>query len=190
MTGTYFLYSPATKEYLGSGVADIDQQNPDRYLYPAFSTRQKPPEVEEGVVLLWTGATWAGVKDYRGQVWFKETGEEVTIDFIGDPSERGLTADKPVLPEPEPVVPALTARQFWQAALVIGVTEEGLASEVSSPESPLYVADDEERESVLIDIKKTTLFSRDHYLVEKMAKAKDIPTEQLDCLWQWASNIQ
>ena len=84
----------------------------------------------------------------------------------------------------------LTARQFWQAALVIGVREENLTTGIANKDSPFYIADEEERESVLIDIKKATSFTRDFPLLKKMAEVNKIPDAQLNTLWNWAANIQ
>ncbi len=92
-------------------------------------------------------------------------------------------------PPPDPVFPPLTARQFWQAALAIGVREEDLISGLSNKESPFYIADEKERESVLIDITKATTFTRDYKLLKKMAEVNKIPDEQLDTLWAWAATI-
>ena len=91
---------------------------------------------------------------------------------------------------PPPVFPPLTARQFWQAALVIGVREEDLIADIANKDSPFYIADEEERESVLIDITKATSFTRDFPLLKKMAEVNKIPDAQLDTLWNWAANIQ
>lgn len=91
---------------------------------------------------------------------------------------------------PAPTFPSLTARQFWQAALEIGVKEEDLVNGVADEKSPFYVADEKERESVLIDITKSTTFSHDFPLLEKMAAVANMPKEQFDTLWQWAANIQ
>ena len=89
-----------------------------------------------------------------------------------------------------PVFPPLSARQFWQAALVIGVREEGLIADIANKDSPFYIEDEEERESVLIDITKATSFTRDFPLLQKMAEVNKIPDAQLDTLWNWAANIQ
>ena len=91
---------------------------------------------------------------------------------------------------PEPIFPSLSARQFWQAALVIGVREENLVTDIANKDSPFYIADEEERESVLIDITKATSFTRDFPLLKKMAEVNKIPDAQLDTLWNWAANIQ
>ena len=91
---------------------------------------------------------------------------------------------------PPPVFPPLTARQFWQAALVIGVREENLTTGIANKDSPFYIEDEEERESVLIDITKATSFTRDFPLLKKMAEVNKIPDTQLDTLWNWAANIR
>ena len=91
---------------------------------------------------------------------------------------------------PSPVFPPLTARQFWQAALVIGVREENLTTGIANKDSPFYISDEEERESVLIDITKATSFTRDFPLLKKMAEVNKIPDTQLDTLWMWAEKIQ
>ena len=93
-------------------------------------------------------------------------------------------------PPPAPVFPPLTARQFWQAALAIGVREEDLIADIANKDSPFYIADDKERESALIDITKATTFNRDFPLLKKMAEVNKIPDAQLDTLWNWAANIQ
>ena len=90
---------------------------------------------------------------------------------------------------PPPVFPPLTARQFWQAALVIGVREENLTTGIANKDSPFYIEDEEERESVLIDITKATSFTRDFPLLKKMAEVNNIPDTQLDTLWNWAATI-
>lgn len=90
---------------------------------------------------------------------------------------------------PEPTFPLLTARQFWQAALLIGIREEDLAAGIADEKSPFYVADEQERESVLIDITKATTFSRDFPLLEKMTKVTGMPKEQIDDLWRWVAKL-
>lgn len=91
---------------------------------------------------------------------------------------------------PAPLFPPLSARQFWQAALVIGVKEEDLVSGVADEKSPFYIADKEERESVLIDVTKATTFSHDFPLLEKMAAVANMPKEQFDTLWAWAARME
>ena len=91
---------------------------------------------------------------------------------------------------PAPTFPSLTARQFWQAALVIGVKEEDLVNGVADEKSPFYVADEKERESVLIDITKSTTFSHDFPLLEKMAAVANMPKDKIDTLWMQAAKTE
>ena len=91
---------------------------------------------------------------------------------------------------PAQTFPSLTARQFWQAALMIGVKEEDLVNGVADEKSPFYVADEKERESVLIDITKSTTFSHDFPLLEKMAAVANMPKEKFDTLWRWAARME
>ncbi|WP_295966826.1 hypothetical protein [uncultured Bartonella sp.] len=88
-----------------------------------------------------------------------------------------------------PVFPPLSARQFWQAAFAIGIKEEDLLADIANKDSPFYIADAEDRESVLIDITKATSFTRNYKLLKKMAEVNKIPDEQLDTLWNWAATI-
>jgi len=87
------------------------------------------------------------------------------------------------------VFPPLTARQFWQAALAIGVKEEDLIADIANKDSPFFIADDKDRESVLIDITKATSFARDFPLLKKMIEVNKIPDAQLDTLWNWAATL-
>ncbi|MCT6825466.1 hypothetical protein [Bartonella apis] len=90
---------------------------------------------------------------------------------------------------PEPVFPPLSARQFWQAAFAIGVKEEELIADIANKDSPFFIADDDDRESALIDITKATSFTRNYKLLKKMAEVNKIPDAQLDTLWNWAATI-
>ena len=92
-------------------------------------------------------------------------------------------------PPPDPVFPPLTARQFWQAAFAIGIKEEDLIADIANKDSPFFIADEKDRESVLIDISKATTFTRDYKLLKKMAEVNKIPDAQLDILWNWAATI-
>jgi len=94
-----------------------------------------------------------------------------------------------IAPPPHPL-PPLTARQFWQAALVLGITEDGLVASISNPQDALYIEDEAERASVLVDIRKATSFRRDYPLIDEMAAAHNLPQEQMDDLWVWAAQIE
>jgi len=122
------------------------------------------------------------------------------MEIIGIDSDYGFTRGrdgtvygavwdgKAIVAPPVPI-PTLTSRQFWQAALEIGVSEEGLAASIADPDDPLYIADEAERAAVLIDIRKATSFRRDYPLLVALAAAHDLPEEQLDQLWMWAAQF-
>lgn len=183
-----YAYTPETREFSGSTNKTPSPANPDDWLMPAFTTETPPPETKEREVAIWDGDKWKIEHDYRGQTWYDKNGNGVLIKNIGNPP-AGLTEEKPALP-PAPIFSPLSARQFWQAALVIGVKEEDLVTGIADEKSPFYVADNEERESVLIDITKSTTFSHDFPLLEKMATVANMPKEQFDTLWQWAAKIE
>ncbi|WPM81382.1 hypothetical protein R5W60_06820 [Brucella pseudintermedia] len=95
-------------------------------------------------------------------------------------------------PEPTPeesreAMPALTARQFWKAALEIDITEDSMVTEMADPSSPCFVSDEKERQDAIVDIRKATTFERTYPTLNKLATAKGIPPEQLDSLWSWAA---
>lgn len=99
-----------------------------------------------------------------------------------------------VAPEPTPEearenMPALTARQFWKAALEIGVTEELLIEEMSDPTSPSFIHDEKDRQDAIVDIRKASSFDRNYPTLNRLASAQGFPAEQLDALWMWASTI-
>jgi len=122
-------------------------------------------------------------------------------DIIGIDSDFGFTHGEggnvygaiwngvEIVAPPEPVL-ALTARQFWLAALELGITEQGLLASIVDEEDPLYIADELERAAVAIDIAKATSFRRDYSLVDSMAAAFGLPAEQMDDLWAWAAQIE
>ncbi|MEJ5084952.1 hypothetical protein [Brucella pseudogrignonensis] len=99
-------------------------------------------------------------------------------------------------PEPEltgeearALMPDLPARQFWLAALSVGITEDSLVEAISDPSSSSYLPDPVARQEAIIDIRKATSFSRSYPTLNKLATAQGIPAEQLDALWIWATSI-
>ena len=121
-----------------------------------------------------------------------EITREQWLDFINNSGRRKWVNGEVVTytpPPPAPVFPALSARQFWQAAFAIGVKEEDLIADIANKDSPFFIADEKERESALIDITKATSFTRDFPLLKKMAEVNKIPDGQLDSLWNWAATI-
>ncbi|QWK78620.1 hypothetical protein [Ochrobactrum sp. BTU1] len=99
-------------------------------------------------------------------------------------------------PEPElsaeearALMPYLPARQFWQAALSVSITEDTLIEAISDPSSSSYIPDPIARQEAIIDIRKATSFSRSYPTLNQLATAQGLPAEQLDALWMWATTI-
>lgn len=94
-----YNYHPGTGEFTGTTLADESPREPGVFLLPAHATRVAPPIPSDGHVMVFAGGQWGEVLDCRGQTWWDDTGKPVTIGFLGDPIERGLS---PSAPEPEP----------------------------------------------------------------------------------------
>lgn len=94
-----YHFRPETGEYLGSSVAETDPLDPSHILVPAFATVTDPPEEQEGHARVFKDDAWSQVVDHRAETWWDSDGRPVSIDFLGDPADRGLID---VEPEPEP----------------------------------------------------------------------------------------
>lgn len=93
----------------------------------------------------------------------------------------------PPLPTPEEAraaMPALTSRQFWLAAVSIGVTKETVAATVDG-----LTISDADKAWMKVELMEATEFERLHPAVVDLAVALNIPPEQLDALWTWAGNL-
>ena len=82
-------------------------------------------------------------------------------------------------------MPNLSARQFWMAAMTIGVTKQiciGLATAL--PETtPEEIQD---KQFMLIEINDSTTFERSNPRIESLSTLLGITPVQLDSLWLWA----
>lgn len=67
---------------------------PGVFLIPAGCLETPPPDELVGHVRRWTGEAWEQVADHRGETWFDGI-LAVTIDYLGDPAERGLSPTAP-----------------------------------------------------------------------------------------------
>lgn len=107
-----FHYSPATGEFLGSGVADPDPVRIGEWLIPAFATGVTPPEPEASMARVWRDGAWRQVPDHRGETWYRGR-EPVEVAELGDPSADDLA------PEVEPL-----SEEQVQSAHVLAVKAE------------------------------------------------------------------
>lgn len=87
-------------------------------------------------------------------------------------------------PAPEVVLPELTPRQLWLAALTVGITKDLVIETVEKT-----VTDPEEKEYIKIELNEANLYGRQNPLVIKLVEMMNMPKEQVDVLWNWASNL-
>ncbi len=97
----YYTFDPDSGAHVGAFEPQVDpleSKNAGKLIYccaPPNCTPDEPPVVASGEVALWDGSSWSMAADRRGETWWD--GESaVVVDFIGDPAERGLTADRVV----------------------------------------------------------------------------------------------
>jgi hypothetical protein len=74
-------------------------------------------------------------------------------------------------------LPELTSRQFWLAALEVGITKDGLISLLHDS------YDGNELEYLTTEIRESTSFRRDYPLISEIAILAGINEIQLDALW-------
>lgn len=106
--------------FVGSLEARESPLEPGVYLIPAGCVEVEPPAPTEYQVAIWSDGAWKLVVDRRGETWFADY-EPVTIDFIGDPAERGYRSTLPIPSQDElraVKIAAITARA--DALLAIG----------------------------------------------------------------------
>lgn len=97
-----YLYDPITKEYTTQGKSDKNPLDPDTPIIPACSTTIKPPEKQEGYVVVWVGNKWEYKEDHRNEVWYNANTKELeTIDFIGILPNYYYSPDAPIANKPE-----------------------------------------------------------------------------------------
>lgn len=102
-----------------------------------------------------------------------------SADIIDTAEDKARRAEE----ERRAAIPALTSRQFWLAALEIGVTKESLLQSIQAEYGGAEAA------ALAIEVNESASFSRHYPLVSELAEMKGIPENELDDLWLWASNI-
>lgn len=89
---------------------------------------------------------------------------------------------------PQPVAPApITRRQMLLGLLSIDITEVMVEAEIATICDP--VADPTEHAALMIEWRAAGMIERDHPLVADLAIAFELPAEQVDALWIWASTL-
>ncbi|MBB5447078.1 MULTISPECIES: tail fiber assembly protein [unclassified Paraburkholderia] len=88
-------YDSGTGAYVGSSMADADPRNDGRWLFPAFSTTDQPPDRTARTWPFYRDGAWTLLPDYRGRMLYRtDSGEPTEIVAPGvTPEELGLTED-------------------------------------------------------------------------------------------------
>lgn len=120
---------------------------------PGGYTLLEPPAQIEGHRVSWDGEAW-------------------TLEAIPEP-----------VPEPDPGLPPLTARQ-----LRLGLIAAGIA--LSSVEAAVAAIEDAAgREIAKVEWEYASQFDRDHPLIEQVGVALGLTPEQIDAAWLAAVNL-
>lgn len=82
----------------------------------------------------------------------------------------------------KPKLPDLTSRQFWLAALEIGITKKTLLDDVAKN------YEGAEAEYLSIEIRESSTFNRNHPLIEELAEINGLQSYQIDDLWLRAAS--
>ena len=97
----FYTYNEKTKEFTGAQNAFIDpletkKQGKNVYLVPASATDKKPLETKENQAVIFNGAEWEIIADYRNKIYYIGT-EQHEMKELGD-LPKGATFE-PVEPE-------------------------------------------------------------------------------------------
>jgi hypothetical protein len=123
---TVYRYDKWTGEFVGTELAvQSPLDEPGVWLYPANSTTQPPPQVDNGLVAVWVDESWQTVEDHRGKTIYKGQ-SSATVETIG-PVPDGWSLDPPE-PSNEPFIP--TSVLLWQARAVLDT--HGLLQQVDT----------------------------------------------------------
>lgn len=80
--------------YLGAATAYESPLEPGVFHVPAGCVNEAPPDASAGQTAIWSEGVWRLVADHRGETWYLGR-DPVVIDFVGDPSTRGLNLGAP-----------------------------------------------------------------------------------------------
>lgn len=73
-----------TGEFIGSGYADTDPLEPDKWLIPARAYLEPPPEPGANQAVIRASTDWELVADYRGLIYNIENGSAIQHDEFGE----------------------------------------------------------------------------------------------------------
>lgn len=200
-TITAYSYDPITKELLGSfeyfwaigtGLA-------------ANSTQLQPLESKQGFAVIYDeeSATWSYIEDLRGtKVFSTSTQQESEIDYIG-PIKEGFTTMKPtsifetwtgetwadqrtaeeIEAERLKQFTPLTRYQFFRALLENGYKSTDIEAQIQT------IADEYQRELVMLGWQSATSFVRTDESVLLMQNMLGWTDEQVEQMWTYAMTL-
>lgn len=175
-------YNPITGELIGPGVADPSPVEKGAWIVPAHAMLIAPPADQTGFARIFSSTGWSSVADHRGETWWPTTQQYnqpagVVVDFLGDPTARGLTKTEP--PAPPVVIPPLivTPRQIRLA-----LTRLGLRAAI---ETYVSTADQDTKDSWQF----STEFDRGHSMVTTAAAALGKAAADVDALFELAKTL-
>lgn len=90
-----YSYDQYTREYIGETVADPSPLEPGVWLLPAHACYEKPPETGANEKAVLTDDGWVIMKDFRGQMYEKATGNPVLFRDFGDVPDTLTAIPKP-----------------------------------------------------------------------------------------------
>jgi hypothetical protein len=177
-------YDKNSGELAGEGAADPHPIEEGEWLLPAFSTAIAPPDAQAGHAIVWTGSAWSLLVDHRGETWWKADAEfntePVTVDFIGDPTERETpltNVEPPAPPAPPPPPIVVTPRQIRLALNQLGLR--------AAVESYVAAADQDTKDTWEF----ATEFERENSMVAIAAEAMGKSPEEVDALFALAKSL-
>lgn len=132
MTKTVYQMD-ASGLFVGEVQARESPLEPGVYMIPAGCVEVPPPAAQAKKAAVWMADAWTLVADHRGEVWF-DGDKTVTVDFVGDPGENGLS--------PEPPAPSLIALRVAKLAK-ISATADALLSAGAPVSGGLHIALDD-----------------------------------------------
>lgn len=175
MTRTVYQ-TDAAGLFVGEVQARESPLEPGVFMIPAGCVEEPPPAAEAKKAAVWMADAWTLVADHRGEVWFSGD-EAVTVDFVGDPGERGYNATAPAVDPGPAALGPLTARQLRLGLLQIGIKPADVAAAISAlPEDQRDVAE--------IEWDYASEYRRDHPLIAALGSSFGLSVDQIDDAWR------
>lgn len=173
---TYYQTDPETGEFIdGPFEAREDPRTEGHFLIPRGGVLDAPPVVEDGYVAAWRDAEWKALEDHRGEIGWVN-GELYTVKDLG-PYPEGWSDSPPPEPAPDPAAIIVSPRQIRLALLGQGITPQMVADLLS--EDP----------AAMVEWEYATYVERSHPLVDSLAEAFELDSEDVDALFLTAASL-